>query len=164
MIQRTLQGVSNIVFRRPANVHMISSTAMSFCRTQVVVGAAQAPLTAPVASHSRRDSSLYSRLQHVPKAVGLQRLRRSCTAAAADGVAMSNSWDTRDRTSELRELRSLNDWILNCASNWQGFTAHEGYAAIRKLVEVCFESDAEMVKYYSKVAFEYLCEPQTAQN
>lgn len=112
---------------------MIASVMSFCCRT---VGAVQAPLTAPV----MRQCGYYntcSRLKPTPVGVGLQRFRRACTAAAPDGVAVRNSWGAQDRTTEIRELRSLNDWISSCASNWQGFTAYEGYAAIRKLVEVC---------------------------
>ena len=105
------------------------------CRT---AGAVRAPLSAPVVRQMGHYSSVFSRVQSAPKGVSLQRFQRVCMAAAADGMAMGNSW-AQDRTSEIRELRSLNDWISICATSWQDFTAYEGYAAIRKLVEVCYD-------------------------
>lgn len=102
------------------------------CRT---AGAVQAPLTAAVVRQMGHYRNVDSRMLSVPKVVGLQRFHRARTAAAADGVAMSSSW-APDRSTEIRELRSLNDWIANCARSWQNLTAYEGYAAIRKLVEV----------------------------
>lgn len=111
---------------------MIASM-MSFCRTIRVV---QAPLTTPVMRQCVH-CSVHKQLQHDSMGVGSKRLCRGVAASAADGLAMRSSWSTEDRTSELRELNSLQDWLSKCArGNWETLSAHERYAAIRKLVQV----------------------------
>jgi hypothetical protein len=108
---------------------MITSKMMSLCCRTVSAVSFRVK-----ASVLRKCSQYNNRSQRIPADAFVWRLRSVCTAAAADGVALSSRGE--DRSYRIRQLSTLNDWIYNCGGSWQELSPYEGLAAIRKLVEV----------------------------